>query len=379
MTEPEKLASALRDRESEPRVKRMWDRIDAARRPRAVRRGPRVAVAGMVAIAAAAALVIGLSGERAPGVLTVADGAPLPGAALSGSIGSGSVVALSDGSRIEAGELARLDVLESSPRTVALGLRRGRVRFSVTPGGPRAWHVECGAVTVDVVGTVFTVDRDGDRVAVSVERGSVLVRGDGVPDHVQRVDAGGAIEIGAQPAVATRDEATIAPSVAADPVAERAIAEPAFAELAVAIPSTAVPSTTVPSTTAPRRESDDPVADLLARADTARRGGRHEAAARLLDTVVAQHADDPRAALAAYSLGRLRLERTGELRSAARTFARALELGLPEELVEGARAGRAIALARAHDPGADRALEEYLEAHPDGRSRAEVLRWQEAP
>ena len=89
--------------------------------------------------------------------------------------------------------------------------------------------------------------------------------------------------------------------------------------------------------------------------------------------VVAQHADDPRAALAAYSLGRLRLERTGELRNAARTFARALELGLPKKLAKGARAGRAIALARAHDPGAKHTLTEYLTAHPNKHSRAKVL------
>lgn len=353
----ETLAASLRERECEPRVKRMWDRIDAARggRDRATAplrssRRPVVALVSVLAIAAAVLLAFPWL-PHPPAALTIAGDEP-----LSGAIEGGSVVDLSDGSRIEADEAAHLDVLESSPRTVSLGLRHGRARFLVTPGGPRAWHIECGGVTVDVVGTIFTVDRDGEHVTVSVERGSVLVRGDDVPDHTQRLDAGHSLVVGPP-------EPELAP-------------EPTVVAVAPAAPEPAVDEVNEPPA---RRGSEDPVGDLLADADEARRSGDDPRAVRLLDAIVARHADDPRAALAAYTLGRVRLDRLGELRAAARSFARALELGLPDELAEGARAGRAIALARAHDPAADGALGEYLANHPDGRSREEVLRAEEAP
>lgn len=359
MPDLEELRSALRDRESEPRVKRMWDRIDRARGAHGApptlvfsRRAPMAAFA-LVAVAAGLALAAYVAPPGAPEALVRTDGAPLAGA-----LPAAATVELSDGSRIEPEDGARLDVLESSGRTVSLGLRHGRARFVVTPGGPRAWHVECGDVTVDVVGTIFTVDRDGARVSVEVERGSVLVRGDGVPDHAQRIDAGGSIDIGPPP---EPEEDTLAPTIA--------LVEPAT------VP-TLEPS---PPLRRGAEEPEDPVGDLLTRADDARREGDDAPAARLLDSIVTRHADDPRAALAAYTLGRLRLDRMGELHGAARSFARAIELGLPDELAEGARAGRAIALARAHDPAAADALADYLDAHPDGRSRAEVLRASEAP
>ncbi|AKF11460.1 hypothetical protein DB32_008609 [Sandaracinus amylolyticus] len=339
-------------------MKRMWDRIDGARRT-TPRTSPtrRLVIAGATLAAAAVALVVVAprgAEDHEPVPLTIADTVP-----LAGSLAPGSVVRLSDASRIEVDDDARLDVLESSARTVALALREGRARFEVTPGGPRAWRIESGGVTVEVVGTVFTVARSGARVTVSVERGSVLVRGDDVPDHVQRLDAGDSIEVG--------------PAPSAEPVREDAPVVVASETIAVEAPSPPA----VERRPTPSREVDqDPVASLLASADAARRRGDHAGAARLLEQVVREHADDQRAALAAYSLARLRLDRTGEPRAAARDFARALELGLPDQLAEGARAGRAIALARTGDARAAEALAAYLEAYPDGRYRAEVLRWQ---
>lgn len=369
MPDHDRLRSALRERQDEPRVKRMWDRIDAARArpgrrqaPPASSRGRRAvwAAAGVVAAAAVAALALfspAATSEPAP--LTLDGDTPLAGA-----LSPGDAVRLSDGSRIEVEAEARVDVLESSARTVALALRRGRARFVVTPGGPRAWRVDCGGVTVEVVGTVFSVEREGARVSVAVERGSVLVRGDDVPDHVQRLEAGDEIEVG-PPAIAAAVE---------EPAPEPAAEAPAAPE----VPEIAA----TPRVRSDRRGEDepahdeDPVSTLLARADAARRSGELADAARVLEQVTTEHPDDPRAALAGYSLARLRLDRLGQPRAAARDFARALALGLPDELAEGARAGRAIALAQAGDARAAGALAEYLEAHPEGRYRAEVLRWQ---
>lgn len=365
MPDHERLRDALRESQHEPRVKRMWDRIDEARAPRARarsgRRAARVVSAGILAAAAAIALVF-LAPQRVPEPLTLEGSAP-----LAGSLAPDRTVRLSDGSQIAVDADARLDVLESSARTVALALRQGRARFEVTPRGPRAWRIDCGGVTVEVVGTVFTIDRDGAHVAVSVERGSVLVRGDDVPDHVQRLEAGDVLEVGA-PSIAPplreeNAETTADESIAPVPSTQVSVAPPGGGDRR---------SASAPS----RATDDDPVAALLARADAARRRGEDADAARVLEVVVAEHAEDQRAALAAYSLARLRLDRMGEPGAAARDFERALALGLPDQLAEGAHAGRAIALARQDDPAAASAVADYLEAYPEGRYRAEVLRWQ---
>lgn len=122
--------------------------------------------------------VVAVESQQAPSELEVRAGAePV-------------AVPLSDGSRLTLREGAKLEVLENSGRAFTTALRRGRARFEVKPGGPRRWTVECGPVAVEVVGTVFAVERGAASVAVEVEHGVVLVRGEGVPDRVRRLTAG---------------------------------------------------------------------------------------------------------------------------------------------------------------------------------------------
>ena len=59
----------------------------------------------------------------------------------------------------------------------------------------------------------------------------------------------------------------------------------------------------------------DRVDDLMLAADAARLSGRPEAALRYLEQVSERHGDDPRAALAAFTIGRIRLG-AGEARTA---------------------------------------------------------------
>lgn len=78
------------------------------------------------------------------------------------------------------------------------------------------------------------------------------------------------------------------------------------------------------------------MARWLARADDARRDGDLRTAVALLARVVRRGADR-RAALAAFTLGRLEMD---ELRRPARAraaFSRALALGLPDRLAQQAR------------------------------------------
>src|SRR6185369_15078012 len=63
---------------------------------------------------------------------------------------------LSDGSRIDLRPGSHLAVLENSGRVFATLLGQGHADFEVRPGGPRRWIIECGAFTVEVVGTAFS-------------------------------------------------------------------------------------------------------------------------------------------------------------------------------------------------------------------------------
>jgi hypothetical protein len=170
------------------------------------------ALGALAASVALVALVAGWWPGSAGPVLTV-DGAEAP-AQLEAVAGAPVAVPLSDGSRLTLQPGARLEVLENSGREFTTALRRGRTRFDVRPGGPRRWKVECGPVAVEVVGTQFTVERGTGTVTVEVEHGVVLVRGEGVPDHVRRLTAGERLVLPVHPArPAEEAEAPVAPTV----------------------------------------------------------------------------------------------------------------------------------------------------------------------
>jgi hypothetical protein len=86
---------------------------------------------------------------------------------------------LPDGSHLEPAPGARVEVLRSSGTELATLQRQGRCRYAITEGGPRRWVVETALGTVEVLGTVFTVDVSEQRLEVSVERGLVYVHGSG--------------------------------------------------------------------------------------------------------------------------------------------------------------------------------------------------------
>lgn len=345
----------------EARLNANWRAIAARRRAPAPSRAP-WKLAGALAAAAAVTLFVLAQRPSAPGALTLADG----GAFGEAGRVEGPVVALSDGSRLQLGADAALEVLESSGQRVALRLAQGHVRFEVTPGGPRRWVIEAGA-QVEVVGTVFSVRRGGARVDVEVERGVVLVRHGDLPDGVARLTAGQSVTVGAQALAA---QALAEP----DPVARRSDEPAEHAEdSAPDEPVEATPEAHAPRRAIPRRPSADTLWD---RADAARADGDPEAAARWLGQLLDAHPRDARASMAAVTLGRLSLRRLDRPGEAADAFARALRLGLPPSLAEDTRAMRVEALARAGHPAEAReAADEYHHRHPEGRWAEQVTRW----
>lgn len=337
------------------RLARGWEGIEARAfgRPRA----RRPFAYGALALGAAAAIALLVASlPSAPGALRTASGAAVERAMPREAEGGGTLE-LDDGSRIRFAEASRVEPLENGGSRFSLLLHEGEARFEVEPGGPRRWVVEAGHVTVEVVGTIFTVTRDADRVRVDVERGRVLVRSDELPERLRALGPGQSVEVLATPvAVAT-------PAPPPPPVAE--VTEPMIpAEVA---PPETPPATRVAPTPRPT------AAALMAEADAARRAGDIDAALAHLRRASAIEGD-PEAAIASFTRGRLALSH-GRAGEAVTDLERALALGLPAAIEESARHRLVLAQARAGNAaGARAAAADYLARYPDGTFRAEVER-----
>lgn len=372
MDEFESVRRSLRDEPDEARVHRMWRAIEARRAERPVRSRARsfaFAAAGMAAVAILAVrFVTGTVPSPHGGPLTLVDGSPLP---AQFDVRSGPrVVSFSDASRLELRRGTRLDVVESSASSVGFALRHGAVSFSVTPDGPRRWRIDCGEVSVEVVGTVFRVERDEAGVRVAVERGAVAVRGLGVSDGVQRLGAGGRLQVSRRLASAR----TPGEPVDGVPSEARTQAEPSrlTAPVAPVEDATRPP----PGTPAPRSRARESEIDVwFAQADAARARGDADAALAGYRRIAASPSRDRRASLAAYAMAQLELDTLGRPEDAARSYALSLALGLPRGMRETAEARRVDALRRAGAPDFREAGRRYLEQYPDGRHRATVERW----
>jgi transmembrane sensor len=304
-------------------------------------------------------------------------------------------VELTDGSRIVLDPGARVQPLENTGRSVVVLLRHGRAVFDVKPGGPRKWSIEAGLATVEVVGTRFAVTRAPDRVTVEVEHGVVLVRGDRVANRVQRLVAGERLEIPAQ-------EVRALPSAAPAEVVERPAAPSA--------PPSASPSAT-PSKPLHADDSDHradavdwhdlahrgdyagayaqlgakgladrartaDVEQVLALADVARFSGHPADAVAPLRRVMSEYAHDPRAALAAFTLGRLELHQLGDPAAAAQAFERSIALHLSDALLEDAYIRLIEARAKSGDRhAAHEAWAAYHERFPNSTRRLDADQW----
>lgn len=340
---PDPISEVLQDTADEVRVRRLWRGIEQRQARRS--RGPTILAAG-VALAAAAALVwiAWPPASDPPAPISLRGGAPLA------TVEGPRELSLDDGSRIVLDEGARIEPLRNDASALSLLLARGRARFEVQPGGPRTWSVESGVATVEVVGTVFTVERGDGWARVEVERGVVMVRGERVPDRAARLTRGDAITIGEREARARVEPAPPAPALDVIP-------EPP--------PRPRVVRSVEPV------EPVESVDALMARADEARRAGRNDEAVALLERAMAE--DDPSAGVAAFTLGRLELDALDRPDRAVRAFSRALSLSLPPRLREDARARIVTAHQRAgDDAAARRAAEAYLAEHPSGRHAARV-------
>jgi transmembrane sensor len=123
----------------------------------------------------------------------------------------------------------------------------------------------------------------------------------------------------------------------------------------------------------------DEAADLMLAADVARLSGHPEQAVQPLRDLCDRHANDRRAPVAAFTLGRVLLDDLGRPVDAAAAFQRARSLWPRGPLAEDALAREADAWERAGRSERARSIaEQYLSRYPQGR-HADAMRNVDAP
>lgn len=376
MSEPAALLAAA----AQQHLARTWDssraqRVESSLRARAHRR----ARARRALLAGAPALLL----LCALGVLRVLR-APRQGGGVVLPVPPPGALRTSDGSvaTVETPDTA-LELAEDSPQRATLRLRHGAALFEVVHRPGRVFRVEAGPTAVQVLGTVFRVERLSNETRVAVREGRVRVFWAGrsvdlgVGESERFADAEPVAATPAAPVAPTAEEPSTPAEEAVRPVApapRRAArasapsAEPArpdWRALAANGEFEAAARCLAAGCAQDLRSNPE---DLLLAADAARFGGNPEQAATLLRRLTTGHASDPRAPLAAFTLGRVLLGQLGRPAEAAAAFAQAQRLGPANSLAEDALAREVEALSRAGDAaGAHSAAQRYAQRYPEGR------------
>jgi transmembrane sensor len=283
---------------------------------------------------------------------------------------------LADGSRVTLSSGAEL-VLESATRErVHLILGSGAVDLDVTHIAGRPFVVTAGGHDVTVRGTAFTVKldvHDGERtLTVAVARGRVDVMG---PTGLHTLDAGQSwssrVETTSAPAASTSASGTAAKNDDPPPAATAGNVATASTDTPEPAANTGAPATSgAPMASAAPLTQAAPVEgprELLARATEARTSGRPRDAAIALDTLRKRYRSDARAGLAAFELGRLRMDALNDPAGAAEAFADAITLAPAAPFREDAEARRVEALDALPDRArCMRVRDAYLARYPAG-------------
>jgi transmembrane sensor len=363
------LSQHLQPDVSDARMARVWrnvrGRLEAA--PPA-RRGLRWAAFGGALIAVAVVAAVAFLVPRGQG------GSALENAALD-TAGDTLGVTLLDGSKLTLDSRTHVQVAGGNSDAVALVVGHGRISCDVTHRPGRSFVVRASGVEVRVVGTRFSVRdeqrADGAHVEVNVERGAVEVLSERHPGQLTRVAAGQSFSEwvpapGATPSSSAATAGLPAPTPAPTPTLEPSAPQPPA-------PS-AVLEQRSPSDT-PHAARELTPRELLDAANTARRAGDARSAADDYSQILKKFPSDGRAGLAAFELGRLRMDRLGDLAGAVQALERAVQLAPGSGFREDAMARLVTAYAGSgRSSDCTRARSAYLAAFPVGVHRDAVTR-----
>jgi transmembrane sensor len=339
---------------SAEQTERLPQRLLVARRRRAL---VRAAAAASACVAVAAGLWL-FSPKGPP----LGDG----GAALASApvAPAGRDFTLPDGSQVSLlGVGSRVEVVEQTAELVRTRLGAGSARFDVSHDPARVFEVESGEVKVRVLGTAFSLTRDGSFTRVLVERGSVRVAWAGGQAFLS-AGQGGLYP----PAAGNAEGAGAAPLASAEPLADLAttVAEEASSWRKLAKRGAYLDAYKALGPAASKSVRDEP-SDLMLAADVARLSRHPGEATRWLSRVSDGFPRDKRAPLAAFTLGRVLLEDLGQPARAADAFRRAQQLSPRGPLASDALAREVEAAQRAgQGERARQVARKYVELYPEG-------------
>ena len=343
---PTPLARYLEPEITEARLARQWAAIERRLdRPRATWwRWPVAAFA----VAAVASVVVVVA--RGRGDDRLIEGAVLESVA-------GQTITLADGSRVQLARDARMRMGSLTSKRVELAVERGAAVFDVKHDPGRRFIVHAGEIEVADEGTRFEVDvaEDG-AVTVVVEQGMVSLRRRGDSEPPRYLSGGERWWTGG-----TGADGRMLAEAGAEPVAAPAPVDPAMPDPATKEePKPPSPATAAPAPSIGAKE-------LLDVAQRAQREGRPRDAAHAYDRLRRHFRADPRAGLAAFELGRLRLGALGDPVGGAEALQDAVALSPNAPFREDAEARLVEALDAAGDLArCERARSAYLARYPQG-------------
>jgi transmembrane sensor len=339
---------------TEARVARQYAAI-AARVPPRPRRGAAwvgwVCAAGL-AVVMAVTMVRASRHQGAIAGVDAVEGAVVESAGADGA--DPTSIDLPDGSRVVLRPSSRARLTSARRTSIRLDVDRGEVEVEATHVEGRTFVVGAGPYEVHVVGTHFDVRRDpAGQVTVRVDRGVVEVASTSGAGATRRLSAG------EQWSGPDDLSAPTLPAPASPPVAPVAVSD---------LPAAAAPPAAPPSM---RREES--ARELFDDAQHARAAGHPAEAARAFDRLRRTFPHDAHAALAAFELGRLRLDTLGDPRGAEEALRDAIALGPASPFREDAESRRVEALNRMGDAaGCAAARDAYLARWPNGTYRRAV-------
>jgi transmembrane sensor len=362
------------------KVRDVWSPEKTASLPHDVlqrcrRRALKRASAGAVIVGASIAVLPLLLPARNPELLLQSSGLPnadqitavMNAAQPAAAPLTVKLLTFKDGSRAElAGSVSRLNVERDSKERVNLRLLAGHARFEVVPNVKRSFEVRAGAVRVRVIGTSFSMARVSEQTRVSVHKGRVEVVWSGGETEL----AGG--ESGVFPPTGAAAENRLSKALpGANPKTADTSGAPEWRRLAQTGEYKSAYSALNDTPDSVRQVPEE----LLLAADVARLSGNPGRAIPYLRTVSERFSRDPRAPVAAFTLGRVLLENTGNAASAAAAFhrARMLSPGGPLALDAWAREVESLRRAGRAEQASDLARG-YLDQYPNGRHGAAMRR-----
>jgi hypothetical protein len=334
MSDP-RLAHFVPPKVTEARLKRQWQRVEPRSRPSRLPRYLVPALASMVSVAVLVGVVLRGRPRAAP-------------SSIEGAVIESGAITLADGSRVVLADGGRVRMLTVRDDAVELVLEVGAIDLA-GPHSRRMLVVHTPRYDVVDVGTRFRVSIDArGEMHVDVAEGAVEVRRRDGSEPTHLLDAGeswsNALLLAPPPAVASAIETAEAAARSAD----------------------------APAPPASARELSAGPKELLETAERARLAGHARTAAEALDTLRRRFRTDPRAALAAFELARLRLDSLDDAPGAVDALNDAIGLSPQGPLREDAEARRVEALAAERSPECSAARDAFLARYPRSAHAAVV-------